>query len=166
VSHIQFNGWANKQHHNHDAQIAKRVAVALDFNVISPGLVGEAGGIETNGAGTLIAHESSWINDNRNPTLSKDQISKRLLAACGADQIIWSKGVSGLDINDYHIDSLARYVGPEHVVANLPAQLDTYDPFHSAATETIATMRDRGVTVDVIEKPTKPRVRDLDFVAS
>ena len=166
VSHIQFNGWANKQHHNHDAQIAKRVAVALDFNVISPGLLGEAGGIETNGAGTLIAHESSWINDNRNPTLRKDQISKRLLAAYGADQIIWSKGVSGLDINDYHIDSLARYVGPEHVVANLPAQLDTYDPFHSAATETIATMRDRGVTVDVIEKPTKPRVRDLDFVAS
>ena len=166
VSHIQFNGWANKQHHNHDAQIAKRVVVALDFNVISPGLVGEAGGIETNGAGTLIAHESSWINDNRNPTLSKDQISKRLLAAYGADQIIWSKGVSGLDINDYHIDSLARYVGPEHVVANLPAQLDTYDPFHSAATESIATMRDRGVSVDVIEKPTKPRVCDLDFVAS
>ena len=92
VSHIQFNGWANKQHHNHDAQIAKRVVVALDFNVISPGLVGEAGGIETNGAGTLIAHESSWINDNRNPTLSKDQISKRLLAAYGADQIMWSKG--------------------------------------------------------------------------
>lgn len=166
LSHIQFNGWGKKQPHNHDAQIAKRVAAALDFNVIPSGLRGEAGGIETNGAGTLIAHESSWINDNRNPTLSKDQISKRLLAAYGADQIIWSKGVSGLDITDFHIDSLARYVGPEHVVANLPAQLDTYDRFHSAAVETIATLRDRGVTVDVIEEPTKPRVRDLDFVAS
>ena len=92
VSHIQFNGWGDKQPHNHDAQIAKRVAAALDFNAIPSGLVGEAGGIETNGAGTLIAHESSWINDNRNPTLSKDQISKRLLAAYGADQIMWSKG--------------------------------------------------------------------------
>ena len=110
VSHIQFNGWGNKQPHNHDAQIAKRVAAALDFNAISSGLVGEAGGVETNGAGTLIAHESSWINDNRNSTLSKDQISKRLLAAYGADQIIWSKGVAGLDISDYHIDSLARFV--------------------------------------------------------
>jgi agmatine deiminase len=166
VSHIQFNGWGNKQPHNHDAQIAKRVAAALDFNAISSGLVGEAGGVETNGAGTLIAHESSWINDNRNPTLSKDQISKRLLAAYGADQIIWSKGVAGLDITDYHIDSLARFVAPEHVVANLPAQLNTYDPFHSTAVETIATLRVRGVTVDVIEEPTKPRVRDLDFVAS
>ena len=51
LSHIQFNGWGNKQPHNHDAQIAKRVAAALDFNAISSGLVGEAGGIETNGAG-------------------------------------------------------------------------------------------------------------------
>ena len=92
VSHIQFNGWGNKQPHNNDAQIAKRVAAALELNVIPTGLVGEAGGIETNGAGTLIAHESSWINDNRNPSLSKDQISKRLLAAYGADQIMWSKG--------------------------------------------------------------------------
>ena len=74
--------------------------------------------------------------------------------------------MSGLDITDYHIDSLARYVGPEHVVANLPARLDRYDPFHSAAVETIATLRDRGVTVNVIEEPAKPRVRDLDFVAS
>ena len=151
VSHIQFNGWGNKQPHNHDAQIAKRVAASLDFNAISSGLVGEAGGVETDGAGTLIAHESSWINDNRNPTLSEDQISKRLLAAYGADQIIWSRGVAGVDITAYHIDSLARFVAPEHVVANLPAQLDTYDRFHSAAVETIATLRDRGVIVDVIE---------------
>ena len=166
LSHIQFNGWGNKQPHNHDAQIAKQVAAALDFNSISSGLVGEAGGIETNGAGTLIAHESSWINDNRNPSLSKDQLSKRLLAAYGADQIIWSKAVSDLDITDYHIDSLARFMTPEHVVANLPAQLDTYDPFHIAAAETIAILRDRVVTVNVIKAPTKPRVRDLDFVAS
>ena len=166
LSHIQFNGWGNKQPHNHDAQIAKRVAAALGFNGIPSGLVGEAGGIETNGAGTLIAHGNSWINDNRNPSLSKDQISKRLLAAYGADQIIWSKVVADLDITDYHIDSLARFVTPENLVANLPAQLDTYDPFHTAAAETIAILRDRGVTVDVIKESAKPRVRDLDFLAS
>ena len=92
VSHIQFNGWGKKQPHNRDAQIAKRVAAALDFNAIPSSLVEEAGGIETNGASILIAHESSWINNNRNPSLSKDQISKRLLAAYGADQIMWSNG--------------------------------------------------------------------------
>jgi len=71
-----------------------------------------------------------------------------------------------LHITDYHIDSLARFVGPEHVVANLPARPDRYDPFLTAAIETIATLRDLGVTVDAIEEPAKPRVRDLDFVAS
>ena len=74
--------------------------------------------------------------------------------------------MAGLDITDYHIDSLARFVGPGNVVANLPARLDRCDPFHKAAIETIATLRDRGVTVDVIEEPAKPRVRDLDFVTS
>lgn len=142
------------------------MAASLDFNAISSGSVGEAGGIETNGTVTLIAHESSWINDNRNPTLSKNQISKHLLAAYGANQIIWSKGVAGLVITDYHIDSLTRFVAPAHVVANLPLRLDTLDPFNNAAFETVATLRDRGVTVDVIDEPTKPRVRDLDFVVS
>ena len=44
--------------------------------------------------------------------------------------------------------------------------MDTYDPFHTAAAETIVILRDRGVTVDVIKEPAKPRVRDLDFLAS
>lgn len=141
------------------------MAAALDFNAISSGLVGEASGIETNGAGILIAHESSWINDNRNPSLSKDQISKRLLAAYGADQIIWSSGVAGLDITDYHIDSLARFV--RQIMWSPTYQSSWTHMIHfTEQPETIATLRDRGVTVDVIEEPAKPRVRDLDFVAS
>ncbi|NCZ66408.1 MAG: agmatine deiminase family protein, partial [Rhodobacteraceae bacterium] len=31
---------------------------------------------------------------------------------------------------------------------------------------TIAILRDRGVTVDVIKEPAKPSMRDLDYVAS
>ena len=88
------------------------------------------------------------------------------MAQYGADQIIWSKGVTDLDITDYQTDSLTHFVPPENVVANLPAQLDTHDPFHTAAAETIVILRDRGVTVDVIKEPAKPRVRDLDFLAS
>ncbi|MDB2475920.1 hypothetical protein N9X06_03025 [Paracoccaceae bacterium] len=48
-----------------------------------------------------------------------------------------------------------RFVTPENLVANLPAQLDTYDPFHTAAAETIAILWDRGATVDVINEPAK-----------
>lgn len=31
-----------------------------------------------------MAHESWWVNDNRNPSLSRDLIEQRLLDAYGA----------------------------------------------------------------------------------
>ena len=125
---------------------------------------GEAGGIETNGTGTLIAHESSWINDNRNQHSARSDFQT---PACRiwrrSNHLVWGSQVWTLPIT-----TLTAWpaVGPEHVVANLPAQLDTYDPFHTAAVETIATLQDHGEIVDVIEEPAKPRVRDLGFVAS
>jgi agmatine deiminase len=42
------------------------------------------------------------------------------MAAYGAERIIWAPGVAGLDITDYHIDSLARFTGPGRVLINLP----------------------------------------------
>lgn len=166
ISHIQFNGWGNKQVHNHDGKVAENMALALDFKRVSTGLIGEAGGMESDGAGTLIAHESSWINTNRNPSLTKEQVSRRLLSAFGADHIIWSPGVAGLDITDYHIDSLVRFVGPNHCVANLPQRLDQHDPFHTAAIATLSELKDHGINVDVIDEPETPRVRHMEFVAS
>lgn len=63
---FNFNGWGNKQPHTYDGRIAKRVSDRLGVPLIDSGLVGEAGGVEADGDGTLLAHESSWINANRN----------------------------------------------------------------------------------------------------
>ncbi len=63
---FNFNGWGNKQVHGNDGKIAAKVAERLGLKLFDAGLVGEAGGVETDGAGLLIAHESSWINPNRN----------------------------------------------------------------------------------------------------
>ena len=111
VSHLQFNGWGNRQVHKHDGQIAKRVAERLEIPIIANGLKGEAGGVEHDGHGLLMAHESSWVNDNRNPGLSRGDVEALLLKAYGAERMIWSRGVYGEDITDYHIDSLARFTG-------------------------------------------------------
>ncbi len=67
VSHLNFNGWGGKQDHRRDAQVARLVADRLELPLLDNGLVGEAGGVEFDGEGTLIAHESSWVNPNRNP---------------------------------------------------------------------------------------------------
>ena len=166
VSHIRFNGWGGKQVHRRDGQIAVRVAERLGLPVIPSGLTGEAGGVEHDGHGLLMAHESSWVNDNRNPGLSRDEIERRLLRAYGAERMIWSAGVWGEDITDYHIDSLARFTAPGRVLMNLPDDPDPDDPFHTAALDTHDGLMAAGLDVEVIPEPVSGRVRDPDFVAS
>lgn len=166
VSHIQFNGWGNKQQHRKDGRVARWVAQHLDLPLIDSGLIGEAGGVEHDGHGLLIAHESSWVNDNRNPNLSRAEIETRLLRAYGADRIIWSPGVWGEDITDYHIDSLARFTGPARVLINLPGKPEADDPFHQAALETHDALIAAGLELDVIDEPSRRRIRSVDFVAS
>ena len=166
VSHIQFNGWGNKQVHNRDGKIATQVAQRLGVEVVSSALIGEAGGVEHDGHGLLMAHESSWVNKNRNPGLSKKVIERRLLDAYGAQRMIWAKGVWGEDITDYHIDSLARFTGPKRVLINLPDKPDRNDPFHLAALVTHDRLKAAGLDVEVIPEPNYRRVKSLDFIAS
>ena len=166
VTHIQFNGWGEKQLNRRDSQIAARVAERLGLDLVPSGLRGEGGGVEHDGHGLLMAHESSWVNENRNPGLSRDEIEARLLTAYGADRMIWSDGVSGEDITDYHIDSLARFTGPGRVLINLPDEPDLSDPFHTSALDTHDKLIAEGLDVEVIPEPNARRVHGLDFVAS
>ena len=166
VSHIKFNGWGGKQTYELDGRVAENVTNALGFEIVDSGLSGEAGGVEHDGFGNLLAHESSWVNDNRNPGLSRREIEARLLAAYGAEQMIWSPGVYGEDITDYHIDSLARFTEKSTVLVNLPKNADPYDPFHTAALETVAAVKSSGLKVDIIPEPERRRVNSEDFVAS
>ena len=166
ISHIKFNGWGNRQAHTNDGRIVAEIARHLSMPVVPSGLVGEAGGVDHDGQGLLIAHESSWLNPNRNPGMSRDDIEERLLAAYGADTMIWAPGLGGEDITDYHIDSLARFTGPGRVLINLPDNPDEDDVFHMAALETHDLLKSAGLLLDVIPEPEYRRVNSLDFVAS
>lgn len=166
VSHIRFNGWGKKQIHRRDGAIAPSVAQRLGLTLVPSGVVGEAGGIEQDGHGLLMAHESCWVNRNRNPGYSRSEIEQRLLKAYGADRMIWAPGLKGRDITDYHIDSLARFTGPGRVLMNLPDQPDPKDPFHQAAIETRDILSAAGLGIEVIPEPVHRRVRSPDFVAS
>ncbi|MEP2979159.1 MAG: agmatine deiminase family protein [Lentilitoribacter sp.] len=166
ISHIQFNGWGDKQIHENDGNIVRNVADRLGVKIINSGLVGEAGGVEHDGHGLLMAHESSWVNNNRNPGLSRIEIEKRLLSAYGADKMIWSKGAYNEDITDYHIDSLARFTGPGNVLINLPDAPDMSDPFHLAALDTYDQLKVAELDITVIPEPEIRRVDAIDFVAS
>jgi agmatine deiminase len=166
VRHIRFNGWGNRQVHAADGQIAERMAERLGLPLLPSPLVGEAGGVEQDGHGLLIAHESSWVHDNRNPGMTRDEIGAALMDAYCTDRLIWAPGLRDEDITDYHIDSLARLTGPGRVLVNLPKDPDPEDPFHRAALETTDILRAAGLEVDIIPEPVRRRVKAEDFVAS
>ncbi len=171
VTQFNFNGWGNKQVHGNDGKIALRVAERLGLQVFDAGLVGEAGGVETDGHGTLIAHESTFINPNRNKG-SKAQVEAMLLDTMGAEKMIWAPGIKGADITDYHIDALARFVKQGQVVIQMGDEVDPDDPWSVAAFETrdiLAAATDaRGRRLDlvILPEPYDIRVDSPDFVSS
>lgn len=171
VAHIKFNGWGKKQPHRNDARIATAVAKRLGLPIFATGLVGEQGGVEHDGAGTLLAHASSWVNPNRNAG-SAATIGRLLTNALGSQKIIWAPGIKGADITDYHIDALARFVRPGHVLIQLPARPDPADPWSIAAYETYEILKNstdakgRKLDITVLPEPVDIRSDQADFVAS
>ncbi len=171
VTQFNFNGWGNKQVHRHDGAVAARVAERLGLRVFNNGLVGEAGGVEADGAGTLIAHESSWVNANRNGG-SKADVERLLLETMGAKKVIWAPGIKGADITDYHIDALARFIAPGQVLIQMGEKTDPADPWSRAAHETYRILEagsdasGKRLELTVLPEPVEPRVKATDFVSS
>jgi agmatine deiminase len=171
VSELGFNGWGGKQDHKDDALIAGRVAKKLGLMIFDNGIKGEGGGVETDGAGTLLAHASSWVNPNRNAG-TQEEVEKLLLDALGAEKIIWAPGVAGADITDFHIDALARYVKPGQVMIQLPKKMTAGDPWSASAYETYEILKKatdadgRKLDIVVVPEPVNIRSRAADFVNS
>jgi agmatine deiminase len=171
IAHIQFNGWGRKQPHRNDAKVAERVAKRLGLPLLKTGLVGEQGGVEHDGAGTLLAHASCWVNRNRN-SASQAEIGKRLLSALGGTKMIWAPGVKGKDITDYHIDALARFVSPGKVLIQLGKYIDRDDPWSISGHQTLRILegatdaQERKLEIVRLDEPVDIRSNQPDFVPS
>lgn len=171
IMDFNFNGWGGKQRHSNDAHVARRVAERLELPHFDSGVVGEPGGLEFDGEGTIIAHESSWANPNRN-SIGREEIGVRLMRAVGAEHVIWAPGVLGGDITDYHIDALARFIRPGVVVIQLPDAVSADNPWSAAAYETYEILQEardaegRALEIVTLPEPVDIRSRARDFVAS
>ena len=80
------------------------------------------------GNGTAIMTESSWINSNRNPGLTKAQVEAGAQGQSGAAQDHLAAGDrAGRDITDAHVDFYARFCAPRVVVINMDNDPGSYD---------------------------------------
>lgn len=124
---FNFNGWGDKQEHEQDAEVAELISQQASARYLRSKLTGEGGGIEVDGNGTVILTESCWLNNNRNPGVSKAQLEAELKANLGLRKIIWLPGIKGKDITDAHVDFYARFVRPGVVVVNLDNDPHSHD---------------------------------------
>lgn len=112
VLDLNFNGWGGKERCSRDGRISRLIADVLDRTYIKAGIVGEGGGIEFDGEGTLLLTDSCWVNDNRNPGMPQDEIENEVKTRLGVHKVIWLAGVRGEDITDGHIDGSIRFARP------------------------------------------------------
>ena len=70
----------------------------------------EGGGIESDGAGTLLTTSACLLSPGRNPAFSRAAIEQRLGELFGLQRVLWLEhGALEGDDTDSHIDTLARF---------------------------------------------------------
>lgn len=113
---FRFTGWGGKYAHDLDDRIPRALVKAGCFGATpctSIDLVLEGGGIESDGAGTLLTTASCLQAPSRNPHLSLQQLEARLGELLGVERFLWlHHGHLEGDDTDGHIDTLARFCDP------------------------------------------------------
>ncbi|MET7871551.1 agmatine deiminase family protein [Streptomyces cyaneofuscatus] len=154
---FNFNGWGEKQEHTNDARVGRTLLSKYRIPRVEAPLVAEGGSFETDGEGTLLITESSIVNENRNPGLSRDAIEADLVETLGVEKVVWLKGVRGQDITDAHVDSLVRFTAPGVVLLDQAfpgTPPDSWSRAADQAREVLSEATDaRGRRFEVIDLP-------------
>jgi agmatine deiminase len=153
-----FNSWGEKYGaFDLDDAVPRRLGEGWGFEVIEPGMVLEGGSIDVDGAGTLLTTESCLLNPNRNPSLDRAEIERRLKYWLGVSKVLWlGEGIAG-DDTDGHVDDLARFVAAATVVT--VTEEDPRDENYRALADNLKrlrAMRDaegRALTIETLPMP-------------
>ncbi|MFN3451180.1 MAG: agmatine deiminase family protein [Sphingorhabdus sp.] len=111
-----FNGWGNRFDYPGDQTIGRELAADFGLEITDANWVLEGGSIDVDGEGLAATTIDCLLNPNRNPALDKAAIEDRLRADLGIDRLLWLGDGLANDHTDGHIDNLARFVGPNHIV--------------------------------------------------
>jgi agmatine deiminase len=147
----RFNGWAKYDDWHLDNKLPGRVQKMLGVPGWQPfvqnqngtkcRVVLEGGSIDVNGKGVLLTTEECLLSEvqQRNPSLSREQLERAFSDYLGIDQVIWlGRGIVGDDTHG-HVDDIARFAGPSTIVAAV--EPDTRDPNHSPLKENLARLK-------------------------
>ena len=115
---FHFTAWGGKFEAGRDDQIVGKLHASGLLNAATHQRIDfalEGGGIETDGAGTLL---STWTClHERHPDKSREEITSTLERSLAQSRTLWLEhGYLEGDDTDAHIDTLARFAAPDAIV--------------------------------------------------
>jgi len=155
LNHFRYNAWGGKfPPWDLDAAVPAHVSALLGYERNAVPMICEGGALESNGAGLLMTTESVMLNPNRNAAMSRAEIGDTLMGSLGMDEILWLKSGLFCDDTDGHIDTLARFVRPDVVLACVASEGSPNVPSLNENLRRLRDYRTRlGKTLDVIPLP-------------
>ncbi len=115
-----FDVWgARRRPYDQENALGRHLAAWLDVPRHLAPLVLEGGAITTDGRGTLIAVESSIVDEDRNPGVGREEVEAVLQRFLGIHRVIWlPHGLVEDQAKKGHVDNVARFVGPGRIVCH------------------------------------------------
>ena len=109
----RFNAWGGKHApFDNDDALAGKILAHQKMPTRESWLYCEGGSLCCDGEGTLIVTETSILNPNRNPGISRAFAEAELKAMLGVEKVIWLPGDPLDTETDGHIDGMCCYVRP------------------------------------------------------
>ncbi len=155
----RFNGWAKYDNYSRDEKVGEAVERITGLRRVAPTrpdgswLVLEGGGIETDGAGTLLVTEEWLLSDVqvRNPGMGRGEYEKAFSDYLGVSNTIWlGEGCVGDDTHG-HIDDIARFCSPGVVL--LAFEADPADENHQGSVDNLRRLESAGQRVVKLPYP-------------
>lgn len=152
-----FNGWGAQSwaRWNKDRDVARAIAAHMGIESVPGDLINEGGGIEVDGAGTVILTSTVQLDPERNPGLTPADVETRVHAVLGTTRALWiPRGLSG-DYLDFgtrgHVDLVAKFVGTGRVMVH--DQRDVSHPDHAVSAAVMSQMSEAGFEVVAVSAP-------------
>jgi agmatine deiminase len=113
-----FTGWGGKcSPIEDDVALPRRWAERTGVPLVDEAMVLEGGAVTVDGAGTLVTTEQCLLHPNRNPDMTRTAIEDTLRRRLGATTVVWLPfGLVLDDDTDGHVDNVAAFVGPGHLL--------------------------------------------------
>ncbi len=126
---FKFNAWGERSaEFAADDRVPEVLASHFGVRRYAAPFILEGGSFFVDGEGTLLTTEQCLLNENRNPSLSREQIEAGLRDYLGIEQVLWlAEGHYDDFSTDGHIDDIAHFLAPGRIFLHAPSNAEHPD---------------------------------------